>query len=517
AILWPMGWKLVLGCGLLVVAGCRAAPAQESAGSSPTVEPPSVTGSPAVPTGDSDGAAEPRSDQEDDLQSAADPEVEPVVEVLADPPATLSGRWPQLRTFGYQGRRATSLEPFELPDWVRAAQETPSDGRAGAAGAGLAIESLDLNWGIDSAALLVAIDGPAAEIARVEPEFRDSFDRVVGGETWLAGLNRGGLASPWELDDLAEAVEWIMAPDDACRRSEVACPFGPEVAFPPPPPKLVVADLGPADGAGPVFDHALPFEVVELDQPAPAGIGTNDRSVTWIDDDGMVYTRWSGAPDEPPTARGSATVAHSSGSVLCAVTARDGEPGGEVIVLRPFGDDRNAATWPVPPHWTIDGLVMVETFGDDEHNLIITADLDDGSSRAVALPFNVDVLERGVAAPSPGQDGRAQVDLTGLPALNASGVGWRRPQRQTVGISVVEERADGWYLVDDATGERRELLRSSHPILSYTLGPGGRHIVATIDGPVGPTVVWVDERSVEVIGEGPAAVGWLGSHPTRVD
>ena len=509
----------MLGTVILVVlvlaAGCSSGGTADEASSSTSTStsssPPTSAVGPSLSVGG--GAGGGSSTSEPDAESELTTEVVPPLEIelLAALPATLGERWPQLQTFGYYGRPSASFEFHPLPQFVldaafdRPAPDPPNGD--------LQIQLIDLNWGIDSSGLLVTIDGPREAIQAVEPELADSTRWLARGETWIGALYRGGLASGWEIEDLADRIEWIMRPEQACELSELACPYGPEVAFPPPPPMLALS--------GGVVTAEVPFEVLNLGGPTAAGAGvivsTAGNSISWIED-GTLFSSWVGTVEGPPENRGPATAAHVVGSL--AFVVEPDRSGGQAIVLRYCCDEGSVTVWPVPEGWTVEEIVMVGTFGSEEYRLLINADVGDGLSRIVTIPFNPKILNGPVWSSLAPVTFDVDADQA-QPPFDSDAVSWTQLQRHRSGISVVEERADGWYLIavdfDGQFGRSRQLLRSSHPVESYTLDAAAQHVLLTVVGPDGPVLFWSNNGEVTEIGHGHASVAWLGTHPTWTD
>ncbi|MCP4962258.1 MAG: hypothetical protein GY925_23690, partial [Actinomycetia bacterium] len=329
--------------------------------------------------------------------------------------------------------------------------------------------------GIDSSALLVTADGDPDVIDQAEAQLAESTRWVLAGENWVAGIYQGGPAVGYEIEALVETISWTMDPGSACQQGEIACPLGPEVGVPPPPPRLVVNDE--------IDDEAVPFEVVEIE--GASLVEADGVSATWIID-GQAFTGW-GDPSDPVEihARGPALVASSIGNYAFLVDpAGDGSESGAVS-LRPCCEETNQVEWPIPTGWLVDGLVLIGNFGRGDYRLIVTTRVDNDSV-AVGVPINENIFKPQATIPD------LEGGIESLPRLNPPGHPWTLPQRNsTGGLSVVEERPDGWYLVEDALGDSRDLFRANYPIISYATDSGNRHIVAVVDGPDGPSTWWI--------------------------
>ncbi|MCP5026764.1 MAG: hypothetical protein GY929_10825, partial [Actinomycetia bacterium] len=184
-----------------------------------------------------------------------------MIEVLGDLDPTLGTRVRELGNYGYGARPAVPSPVHDVPD-------------LGAMFPSLTVREIDLNWGIDSSALLVTADGDPDVIDQAEAQLAESTRWVLAGENWVAGIYQGGLAVGYEIEALVETISWTMDPGSACQQAEKACPFGPEVGFPPPPPRLVVNDE--------IDDEAVAFEVVEIE--GASLVEADGVSATWIVD-----------------------------------------------------------------------------------------------------------------------------------------------------------------------------------------------------------------------------------------
>ncbi len=529
----PVGSSIIVACRhtlatalvsialVALVAGCSSEPGTDRSAITTTTTT-TTTPTTASPDGRSLLGTTPSASIEATAGTDSGPPADSVpaltIEVMNEPGGGLGDRWPLLATFGYYGRPATDIGYYDLPAFVLEAAADDDAHRP------VGVELVELNWGIDSSGLLIAIDGPTEAVAEMASAFEPGPRWLIDGDGdgWLGVAYRGGLSANFELDELAAAIEWIMRPDQACGMAEAACPLGADVAFPPPPPELVVAELILGENARPTagvdsgvraasevrVDSALPFEVEMLVEPV-SRLATTDRVPTWIDAEGHVRSRWNPNDDEG-TDRGSARVFHSIGSVLFAVNGRPGEP--DRISLGYSHEESIITEWAAPEDWMVHGLAFIGTFGLDDYRLIVTADLDDGSSRTVALPVGTALLNGGIRAGEFLRD-QTPVDLAMLPPLNPAGARWSDPQRSAGLLTVIEEREGQWVLIGDPLGRRLELLRANYPVLSYAVSPGAAHMVVTVDGPQGPSIHWAHHGEVEVIGHGPAALGWLGEHP----
>ncbi|MCP4226089.1 MAG: hypothetical protein GY773_22360, partial [Actinomycetia bacterium] len=266
-----MSWRWVLAVGLMVLSACVPDPSP-TPGSYEGVSPSSAVTTGTVP----------------ELSTTASvDEAEPlVIEVLGDLDPTLGTRVRELGNYGYGARPAVPSPVHDVPD-------------LGAMFPSLTVREIDLNWGIDSSALLVTADGDPDVIDQAEAQLAESTRWVLAGENWVAGIYQGGLAARFEMEALVETISWIMDPASACQQGEIACPLGPEVGFPPPPPRLVVNDE--------IDDEAVPFEVVEIE--GASLVEADGVSATWIID-GQAFTGWGDPSDPPETqARGPALVA----------------------------------------------------------------------------------------------------------------------------------------------------------------------------------------------------------------
>ncbi|MCP5025216.1 MAG: hypothetical protein GY929_02930, partial [Actinomycetia bacterium] len=96
---------------------------------------------------------------------------------------------------------------------------------------------------------------------------------------------------------------------------------------------------------------------------------------------------------------------------------------------------------------------------------------------------------------------------------NPPGRPWTLPRRNDIGgLSVVEERPDGWYLIEDALGDSRDLFRANYPIISYATDSGNRHLVAVVDGPDGPSTWWIQDDDLTRLEGSATSVAWNGWH-----
>lgn len=461
-----MASRLWLACSLLALAACVAEPKPE-----PAVD---VVG---------DAAPAALTSSTIDRGENAAPAEQVRIDVLRSPQAGAGRSVEQLGVFGYRTRPSTSAGALGVPDIQQQFPEA-------------AVRVLDVNWGIDSSAVLVTIDADGETIGRAEEHLGETTSWLVSGDRWLAALYQGGLAASFEMKALAEVVSWVLAPDAACELSDQACPAGSDVGFPPPPPSLVL-NATPSAPA--------PFEVIEL---SAGMIGTDALTVTWVED-GEVFTSWVNPGNQRDAeSRGAATVAYSFGSFVFVVVPQP--DAGSTVELRPCCEQAASSAWSVPQGWTIEGLAVTGNFGQGDYRLIIAASVGDGSSVVVAVPLDERFFDQESAL-------RPEAIET-LPNLTPRGRRWSRPQRSASGgLVIVEERQDGWYLIDDALNDGRELLRSSHPILDYSVASGDVHVALVVEGPAGPDNWWINGTDTSQLDGSATSLGWFGTHsPTPI-
>ncbi len=190
--------------------------------------------------------------------------------------------------------------------------------------------------------------------------------------------------------------------------------------------------------------------------------------------------------------------------VIEEATLNEDTEGGRVALYEPNGSGHNLGG--VPVGWVLDGLALTARNIDNssEYEVIVVG--KDEGGRPIAVVVDADEAMRGILQDSvPGLDALPQIDL-GIDQA------WTLPQWTPAGVTVVAERADGWYLVDDVQGARADLLRSSHPIIGYAVDQSARHVVFAVDGPAGIVNYWASNDQVVELTTASSSMAWSGSH-----
>ncbi|MEM7341681.1 MAG: hypothetical protein AAF467_23740 [Actinomycetota bacterium] len=478
----------LVGVVLCVVAASLAACTSDGAG---TEQPVGSVGSVAEPTTAPTPA--PTASTASTLGAVTD---EPLIEVLTTPGPRLHDRWSQLGTFGYGVRPAGPTQTVHPAVPAIAADEPTVEVRA-----------LAVNWGIDSYGTLVIADGPAEAVRRVEVEAADlvastSVSGSTSGDTWLAAFVAGH-GGPPEVRRLLAAIDAVMEPDGVCDSTPAACPVGASAGFPPPPPLLVT---NATDGASP----DVPFDVVNLG-PDASSVFSDGYQLLWSNGGLMVTTFEPAARERTDytTADGEFGLAVGATQVLVDPGA-DGQ-GGMVRAPRccPDGADLGPVPeWSIPEAWAVDGVSFTGSFGFDDYALVFTGTLlASGTPQpfVVAVPVDEQFLARADA----GFDlGRAMATAEPIELANR----WTSPQGHNGQLAVVEERDDGWYLVVDALGAPRDLLRSRTPIVSYAIDRGAVNVAVAVGDESHHSVVWAHRDAISNVEIRATSVAWHGSY-----
>ncbi|MDA3039470.1 MAG: hypothetical protein O3C27_08035 [Actinomycetota bacterium] len=163
----------------------------------------------------------------------------------------------------------------------------------------------------------------------------------------------------------------------------------------------------------------------------------------------------------------------------------------------------------MPAGWVVDGVTLDvrNNLASLQYDVIVVG--SDATGHAIAVEVDADGTMRGMTRVTSGHES----ELDELPPIDL-GVDrrWTLPQWTPAGVTVVAERADGWYLVDDIRGERTDLLRSSHPIIGYALDQSARHAVLAIDGPTGVVNYWINDDEIVELASTASSMAWFGSH-----
>lgn len=409
---------------------------------------------------------------------------------IAEPSGLLLERWRDLSAHGYGIGPARSSEQ----GWSDLSNRH----------LGIEVAEFRLSWGIDSGAHLVVVEGAADGIASARIEIEPMADLMVAGDQWVAGLSRRVQAEVWELEDLADVLRAIREPGGACAGSDTRrlCPLGPEVGPSVPPPQLILE--------GPQTFGELSVEVRFLGREAEGLRGAGGRnSVSWVGE-GQAMLEFTVTD---PQVRGSQVLAANSlGGTLVAIelvaideaTSNEDIHDGRIALYEPNGFGHNVGG--VPVGWVLDGLALTarNTATSSEYEVIVVG--KDEGGRPIAVAVDVDEAMRGNA-----QDSVPRLDA--LPSIDLGiDLAWMLPQWTPAGVTVVAERADGWYLVDDVRGERADLLRSSHPIVGYAVDQSARHVVLAVDGPTGIVNYWVSDDQIFELASTSRSMAWFGSH-----
>lgn len=462
-----MRWRVIALSGLLLLTACT---------------------SETTPQSESKGVPAPATTAEGSTTASTTEASGLTIDVIGDLDPRVGVRIDELATFGYRGRPSTSPRTGEHG----LAEEFPS----------LAVRKLDLGWGIDSSATVVAADGEPKTIEAAALRLADSTPWVQSGPGWLVALYKGGLSAPFEMEALHRIISWFMAPDGACQQADEACPFDADMGFPPPPPQLIVN----ADPIAAIIPHdeLVPFEIAIIE--AATNIEMGQWKTSWIRD-GVAYTSW-GDPTDPAAAEtwGPASLITGIGCSSFILDPGTDTADRPFIAPHPCNDQAKPTTWAIPADWNVTGLAIIGNDGQGDYRLIVTADRDDSGPVAVQIPIDDRFFTVGVTGDDPA--------LGSLPPLNHDNRRWSLPHRNGRGdLVVVEERTDGWYLVNNATTLRQDLLRASHPIISYTTSGGNRHIILVVDGPDGPSTWWIHDDKVTRLDGQATSVAWAGTHP----
>ena len=465
--------------GLLLAASCAVSTPQADSGNSlgdqtsPATTSQQEGGSEPDDDGRSSGVSDSKADLGDeDIEVSSDS----YIEVLEPADVGLANLVRGLQTFGYQIRPSSPQDQDEAD-------------ALGQGEAELSVNSFNLGWGIDSTAVLVTVEQGSESIADVAELAANSTSWLHSTDNGLVALYQGGLTAPFEMDTLLETIKWFIDPDSACGVAQLACPYGPDVGFPPPPPVLMTSQM---------FDYDLPFDQVELG--GSSGLGSDGQSLIWVDG-GTVFTlnRHSVDDIELAQAQGPGTIGAVFGCLTFAVD-------GPAIVARSCNGQGVVGTWPIPESWNVVGLAVTGTWGHDNYQLVVSAKVGTSRQATVGVVLPERFIERYLFdGPGPALDT--------LPALNPDRGPWTLPQRNIVGdLTVVEQRRDGWYLVDDSLTNATDLLRSDYPIVGYTIDTTRQHMVVAIDGPLGEETWWISNKRLAKIAGSAPSVSWAGSH-----
>lgn len=407
------------------------------------------------------------------------------LQAIAAPNPSLLERWRDLTVHGY------GIGPAQLTEqgWSDLADRHT----------GIVVAEFRLGWGIDSGAHLVVVEGTAEGIASAQVEVEPMADLVIGGSGWLAGLSRRVHAETWELRDLAEMIVAIREPETACLDGETGrvCPLGPEAGPSPPPPQLILADSPAELGLG--------VDIRFLGPEARGLRGTGGRNgVSWVSE-GQVVLEFTLAD---PQLRGTRVIAanHLGGNVVSIEgSAPDDGTGRSRIAIYESNGRGHTLAW-VPAGWVLDGLVLAarNAGASVSYEVIAVGSGETGQSIAVAVDADAAVRGR-FDTPGPDLDTLSLIDLD-------VDHRWTLPQWTPAGVTVVAERSDGWFLVDDVQGDRTDLLRSSHPIIGYALDESARHAVLAIDGPTGIVNYWINDDEILKLTSKASSMAWFGTH-----
>ena len=222
-------------------------------------------------------------------------------------------------------------------------------------------------------------------------------------------------------------------------------------------------------------------------------------SAVALTEDGSL-TLWPGAAPageqvdlEPATVAAGLGVRYSpSTPIVTAVPSRS--------VQRP-----GTGSGVVPDGWVVEALAPVGTFmGPDGYGLVVVARNGADDALVVRVPFNPTVF-------GGSGDRVLSARLDELSAIETGAIGGG-PGRDLGRLIVVEKGRRLVYLLSDALGDRRELLRAAAPILDHQSRPAAT-ILVTIDGRAGPEPWLVDGDTLIPLPGDVTTVAWDGSHP----
>jgi len=471
--------RMLIGAGLLLLAACAVSRPQQDA----SVQPVDI-GSSTASTQGSDLATGNGADASDSDTSGVttapldEPDSAPEqgdITVLLPANIDISTQVRVLGGFGYRPRPSP-------PDRQVEANELS------AAFPSLVVSSFDLNWGIDSSAVLVTAEGDSQTVGAAAASLSRGSSWIQSGPGWLIVLYRTGLTSPPEMERLMETLSWIADPGWACDTGQAACPYGTDVGFPPPPPILVANDA---------VHGELPFQAVVIDDAH--GFAENGGPLLWIAD-GMVFTTEGPSTDlSRAQSQGPGSVATNLGCFTFAVD-------GAMIVVRSCNGQPTPVSWPIPDDLDVVGLAVVGNFGHNNYRLIVSTQPAGSESVTISLALPTKLFTHQVVTVT-------DTPIESLAGLDPSTGTWSLPRRNSIGgLTVVEQRADGWYLVDDALADPVDILRSVHPIVAYDIDAGRHHIVLSVDGPGGAAAWWIRNQIPVKLDTNATSLAWSGNH-----